>query len=135
MITRRVQVDLEAIFAEATSVKSRERSVVVVCGSLIVREAVGVEGHTAAALRASRRLERELDGAPSVTAKLNLRGVPRFAGASSYCVDVSPRRGLSITDRVLIATQRFDPRTSPRASKHVRDFLDFLIDETIATCT
>ena len=135
MSARRAQVDLDALFAEATSFKPRDRSVAVICGEFIAREAVGMDGHAAAALRAVRRVERQLGGTAAVTAKLSMRGVPRFAGASSYSLDVSPRLGLSIADRVVMATQHVNPTTSARASKHVRDFLDFLIDGALALCT
>jgi len=125
----------DRLLAEAPGFTRRDRSVAVVCGNIIVREAVGIEGHGAAAVRAVRRLERELVGAPTATATLLLSGVPRFAGESSYGLDVSPRLGLTIADRVTMATQRFNPRTSARASKHVRDFLDFLIDGALTPCT
>lgn len=56
MSARRAQVDLDALFAEATSFKPRDRSVAVICGEFIAREAVGMDGHAAAALRAVRRV-------------------------------------------------------------------------------
>ena len=110
------------------------RGVILMTSQIVVREPAPAFGHAAAALDAARRVEREVPTMSDLPVRMIMRRVQGFGGESSHAIDLPPRGGLSVVDRVLIATQRFDPRTSARSSQRVRDFLDFLIDEALATC-